>query len=284
MELSRYLLQLTLGVILSGLIAGLGYRKHALAASGVLGAMLIGTIIFGLGGWVWGMVLITFFVLSSGLSAYKKAVKQTLAEKFEKGARRDLGQTLANGGLSALIALAALLWRSPTLFAAYLGAMATVNADTWATELGVLSRRQPRLITNGKVVEPGTSGGVSWLGLGATLAGGLCIGLAALAFLALDVRLGGPGASDAGMTWKLLPITMGGGLAGSLADSWLGATVQVIYFSTRRHKETERAIDLDGSPNTYLRGWRWLNNDWVNFLSSAVGALMAAGLWQLFNA
>ena len=95
MELSRYFLRLALGVILSGLIAGLGYRKHALAASGVLGAMLIGTIIFGLGGWVWGMVLITFFVLSSGLSAYKKAVKQTLAEKFEKGARRDLGQTLA---------------------------------------------------------------------------------------------------------------------------------------------------------------------------------------------
>lgn len=286
--MSQLLPRLVLGVVLSGLIAYAGYRKQALSANGVAGAMLVGTMIFGLGGWVWGMVLITFFVLSSGLSAYKKTVKQGLAEKFEKGARRDLGQALANGGLGALIAVAAFLRRDPALFAAYLGAMATVNADTWATELGVLSRQPPRLITTGKPVEPGTSGGVSWLGLGATLAGGLCIGLAALAFLLLDAALGGAGlgASEGNFAAALglLPTAVLGGLAGSLSDSWLGATVQVIYCSPGRRKETERRIDPDGSPNAYLRGWRWLTNDWVNFLSSAVGAVVAAGTWRLLSA
>ena len=271
---------LLLGVALSGVIAFAGYRKQALSASGVAGAMLVGTLIFGLGGWVWGMVLITFFVLSSGLSYYKKTVKQGLAEKFEKGARRDLGQALANGGLGALIAIAAVLRREPALFAAYLGAMATVNADTWATELGVLSRQAPRLITTGKPVEPGTSGGVSWLGIGATLAGGLAIGAAAWAFQLLDHLFNGAGLPAAG-NYLLLPIAMLGGLAGSLSDSWLGATVQVIYYSHGRGKETERKIDPDGNPNAYLRGWRWLSNDWVNFLSSAIGALVAAGMWQL---
>jgi hypothetical protein len=35
----------------------------------------------------------------------------------------------------------------------------------------------------------------------------------------------------------------------------------------------------DGSPTEYLRGWEWMNNDVVNFLSSLVGALTALGLW-----
>jgi uncharacterized protein (TIGR00297 family) len=288
METSQYPLQLALGLVLSGIIAYAGYRKQALAASGAGGAILVGTVIFGLGGGIWGMVLFSFFVLSSGLSMYKKAVKQELAEKFEKGSRRDFWQALANGGLGALIAIAAALWQSPVLFAAYLGAMATVNADTWATELGVLSRRSPRLITNGKPVEPGTSGGISALGMGATLAGGLGIGLAALAFLLLDIHLGGTGLRGAENTLatllRLLPAATFGGLIGSLSDSWLGATVQVIYYSTRRQKETERVIDPDGMPNAYLRGWHWLNNDWVNFLSSAAGALGAAGIWRLLNA
>lgn len=284
----RFALQLVLGVGLSGLIAYLGYRKRALAASGVAGAMLVGTAIFTLGGWVWGLVLIVFFALSSGLSAYKKNLKLSLAEKFEKGARRDLGQTLANGGLGALIALATLLWRDSTLFAAYLGAMATVNADTWATELGVLSRHPPRLITNGNTVEPGTSGGVSWLGLVATVSGGLCIGLAALAFHLLDTRLGGTSPVGirvaSGAAWQLLPTATLGGLAGSLCDSWLGATIQAIYYSDGRRKETERAVDPDGSANRHLRGWRWLTNDWVNFLSSVAGAAVAAGVWQVLTA
>src|SRR3712207_7774167 len=56
-----------------------------------------------------------------------------------KGARRDLAQTLANGG----VATAAVLWgraqpASPWL-PALVGALATVNADTWATELGLRS-------------------------------------------------------------------------------------------------------------------------------------------------
>ena len=69
-----------------------------------------------------------------------------------------------------------------------------------------------------------------------------------------------------------------GGISGSLVDSLLGATVQAIYYTDRREKETEKPVDPDGTPNTLVRGWRWLNNDWVNFISSAVGALLAAGL------
>ncbi len=277
--------QLLLGFVISSLIGYAGYRKRALSITGVAGAMLVGTTIFGAGGWIWGMLLITFFVLSSALSAYKKAAKQQFTEKFAKGARRDLAQTLANGGFGTLLALAACFHPQPAMLAAFVGTMATVNADTWATELGVLSHRPPRLVTTGRVVEPGTSGGVSLLGTLSTLAGGLSIGLAAALFLLLDGILGGPGyvllgADTAQGTLVLLPVATLGGLVGSLCDSILGATLQTIYYSTRREKETERKVDPDGAPNEHLRGWKWLNNDWVNFLSSAVGAGVSVLVWK----
>ena len=44
--------------------------------------------------------------------------------------------------------------------------------DDCAAPVGVLSKRPPRLITSGKVVEYGTSGGISVLGTLATLGGG----------------------------------------------------------------------------------------------------------------
>ncbi len=72
-----------------------------------------------------------------------------------------------------------------------------------------------------------------------------------------------------------------GGLIGSLVDSLLGATVQVVYYCDRCEKETERHILTCGQPTRYLRGWPWLDNDGVNFLSSAAGAAIALGFAQL---
>ena len=89
------------GFVLSTLIAWGGYKKRSLSHGGVVGAIVVGTLIFGLGGWIWGLLLIAFFVSSSFLSRYKEAEKEVLAEKFAKGHQRDLGQALANGGLGA---------------------------------------------------------------------------------------------------------------------------------------------------------------------------------------
>ena len=274
-----YLDNLAVGLILSTLIGVLAYRRGALAPSGVAGAIIVGTLIFGLGGWVWGLTLITFFISSSTLSHYRDAEKKRLAEKFAKGHRRDLGQTLANGGAGALITLAYALWGEPALFAAFLGAMATVNADTWATELGVLSPSPPRLITNGRVVEAGTSGGVSWLGVVASAAGALSIGLAAFVFSLSDELLGG--GSDPWRYGWALAAALAGGLTGSLVDSLLGASVQVMYFCPTCAKETEKTSHGCGTATQYRRGWRWLDNDVVNFLSSLVGALAATGAFWL---
>jgi uncharacterized protein (TIGR00297 family) len=275
----EYLDNLLLGLVLSGVISALAYWRGSLAPSGVIGAMTLGTLIFGFGGWVWGLTLITFFVSSSALSHYKATAKAGLAEKFAKGHQRDLGQTLANGGAGALIAIAYAVWGEPVLLAAYLGAMATVNADTWATELGVLNPTPPRLITNGRVVEVGTSGGVSRLGTLATAAGALTIGLAALGFDLIGALLSG-GDDPWRYAWAA-PVALLGGLVGALVDSLLGASVQAMYFCPTCAKETEKQLHGCGTPTRHQRGWHWLNNDVVNFVSSLAGALMATGIYLL---
>lgn len=280
------LVRVLIGLVLSALVAVPGRLKGSLSDSGLAGAFLTGTAIYALGGPVWWGLLIVFFVASSALSHYRKIDKAEVARDFEKGGTRDMGQVLANGGLGSLLAVAYGLTGKPFLFAAFLGAMATVTADTWATELGVLSPSTPRLITTGRLVPRGTSGGVSAAGTVASAAGGLLIGFAALLLTAAAHVLGAPVAATAGLPWaRLAPAILlaatAGGLAGSLFDSLLGATIQVIYYSEARHKETERRIDPDGTPNRYLRGLRWMNNDWVNFLASAAGALVAAGVWHV---
>lgn len=264
---------------MSAAIGGLGYWRGALSASGVLGALIAGTVIFGLGGVVWGLVLVVFFVSSSALSHYRAAQKAVLAEKFEKGHRRDLWQTLANGGWGTLLALtAALVGREsgcyPLLALGYFGAIAAVNADTWATELGVLSPEMPRLITSGQPVSVGTSGAITRRGTLAALAGSgfiaLCtFGLIQAASLVTASRWH---LSD----WFLLPVVSVAGLIGAMLDSLLGATVQRIYFCERCQKETESRQHRCGQATVPLRGYRWLNNDGVNFLSSIAASLAAA--------
>jgi uncharacterized protein (TIGR00297 family) len=274
--------RLLLGMLLSAAIGGLGYWRRALNLSGVVGAILIGTLIFGLGGWIWGLLLITFFISSSWLSHYRRADKEQAAEKFAKGSQRDIGQVLANGGLGAILAIVFANNPDPLLFAAFVGVMATVNADTWATELGILSRVPPRLITTGEVVAPGTSGGVTRLGTWAAIGGALLIGAMATALTQAASLLGSLGWSLQAVSYPVLAVA--GGLAGSLFDSLLGATVQGIYYCDRCAKVTESPIHRCGQTTRLLRGWRWLNNDLVNFSASLLGGLVAALLaWALWR-
>ncbi|HLF01929.1 MAG TPA: DUF92 domain-containing protein [Anaerolineales bacterium] len=261
--------QLPVGFALAAVIGYLGYRRGALSKSGVVGAILTGGVIFGFGGLSGAALLLAFFISSSLLSRFKESQKEKLAEKFSKGSQRDLWQALANGGVAALCIGLYALTDQPAGWAAAAAALAAANADTWATELGVLSLSPPRLITNGRVVEVGTSGGVSLTGTAAAFAGSLLIALTALLAVLFDPNL----QSLISSLWFLIPLITLAGLLASLFDSLLGATAQAIYFCDSCRKETERyPAHRCGSPTRQIRGWRWLNNDWVNFLATAVGA------------
>jgi len=272
--------RLLLGLLLSGIIGGMAYWHKSLSPGGVAGAIAIGTLTFGLGGWAWGLLLVAFFVSSSLLSHFRADQKRHLAEKFSKGGRRDLAQTLANGGLGALLAVGYFLWPAPWLYAAFVGLIAAVNADTWATELGVFSPGQPRILTTWEPAPIGTSGAVSLRGTLASLAGGLFIGGCAWLFGLVGKWFGEPATFS---LWELMLVAGVGGLGGALFDSLLGATFQAIYYCDACDKETEQTLHRCGNVTRQIRGWRWLNNDLVNLISSIVGGILAVGIIHSFR-
>jgi len=256
-------MQLLLGFILAIIISYLAYRAHSLNKNGTLAATIVGAIVFGLGGWQWAILLLAFFITSSGLSRLFKKRKLGLDEKFSKGHERDAGQVFGNGGLAtAFVLVHALFPESMIGWVGFAASLAAVNADTWATELGVLNPTPPRMITDlRKRVEKGTSGGISLFGTFASLMGSALI--AVLAALMTD-------------DWSLLlPITLAG-LFGSLFDSLLGATVQAMYYCPTDKKATEKhPLHTCGTATVHIRGWKWLNNDWVNFACGAFGVAIA---------
>jgi uncharacterized protein (TIGR00297 family) len=222
-------------------------------------------------GWTWGLSLVLFFISSSLLSHFREPDKvQAAADKFSKGSQRDLGQVAANGGVATLIALGYGLTQSQplreSLQAGFIGALAAANADTWATELGVLSSRQPHLITTGRSVAPGTSGGITLLGSAAAALGAFFLGAGMWVMQGCRKSLA-----------PLLLIGLLSGLAGSFFDSLLGATVQAMYYCPVCDKETERRMHSCGTKTKPLRGISWINNDVVNFGATLFGAL--AAMW-----
>jgi len=259
---SEWWLRLILGLAGSGVISYSAFRLRSLSISGMLSAIIMGTCFVVFGEPVWFALLIVFFVSSSLWSKWRKSshAKQSAEQLYEKGGQRDAGQVWANGGIGLLLCLLYAFTSQQGLIFAYIGVMASVTADTWATEIGALSKRQPRSIITLRPVRAGTSGGVTGLGLMASTAGGLLIG--GTAYL-LDETL-------------VHAIWIGAftGLLGSLADSWIGAKWQAMYRCVVCGKETERTLHCK-QHTMPLRGIAWLNNDLVNILSSIIAGLIA---------
>jgi uncharacterized protein (TIGR00297 family) len=257
--------RLLAGIVLAALVSAAARRGRALSVSGAWAALAVGSLTFGIGGVPPAVLLLIFFISASLLSRLGSARKAAVAAAFDKGGERDAGQVLANGGLAAAAAVGYGWTAHPGWLVAVAGSLAAANADTWATELGVLARTWPRRILNGQRVEPGTSGAISGPGLLAALAGAGLVSLGAAAF-ASDVRLGVAAAV--------------GGFAGAMVDSFLGATIQAIYWCPICQKETERhPLHTCGTTTTRLRGWPWLRNDGVNFAATLTGAAAAMLLY-----
>jgi uncharacterized protein (TIGR00297 family) len=232
---------------------------RALTASGAVSAAIVGTLAIA-AGWSWGLLLLLFFVSASALSKLGQRKKADVAGPvIQQGGERNARQVLANGGLYALSAVGYLVFPSPLWYAAGIGALAASAADTWATEIGTLFGGQPISITAGRAVPPGTSGGVTFVGTMAAVAGA--------AFIA------------AGATLANWPVPFAaaalGGIAGAQADSLLGATIQARRWCEVCAKSTERLVHSCGAPTRHAGGIAGFDNDVVNLLCSCAGALVA---------
>lgn len=257
------------------LIAGAAYWKKSLSGSGVIAAVLLGMTMFALGSSAWFGTLIAFFLSSSLLSKLKHKRKAAAESGYAKSGRRDAGQVAANGGLGLLLCIGHVIWPSSLWWYLYVGVMATVNADTWATEIGGMSKAIPRSIVSGKQVPAGTSGGITGLGLLASLVGGAFIGAVGGSLLQL-----GNAQEVSSSVMGIVLLGAIAGLGGSLIDSWLGATLQVMFHCKVCGRTVEKPEHC-GEKALQFRGLRGMSNDLVNAGSSLIGGLMCLllSLW-----
>ena len=249
------------GFILASAIAFGGHRARSLSMGGAITAVAVGTAA-AIAGWTWAALLIVFFVTSSALSRFRRAAREArIAGIVEKGDERDTWQVLANGGVFAVAALFAASGRVPGWDWAIVafGALAAATSDTWATEIGTLAARPPRSIVSLKVLPPGTSGGITFPGLAASVVGA---GFIALVSSSLGA-IGNPAAIVAG------------GVAGSLADSIVGATVQERRWCDRCFQSTERRVHSCGEQTRIVGGVPGARNDFVNVVCTMVGGIVA---------
>lgn len=247
-----------LAVMAAAAVSAMALRLGALDRGGAVAATLVGSSVLVFAGLAAAMILVAFFVSASALSALPGRAAR---------ARRGARQVLANGSVAAIAA--ALHPLHPLARIALLGAVAAATADTWGTEVGVRSGRQPRSILSLRPRPVGASGAVSVPGTLASV-----VGAAAVAALGALLVLG-----DA----RFAVAVAAGGIIGALADSLLGASVQARYVcpacgavpEVPRHAGCpENAQRVGGAPG--------LDNDLVNLLATAVGAAAAVALSALF--
>ncbi len=250
-------MQAGLSAAFAAIVASLAYRARALSGTGAAAASVVGAIVFGSGGWTAAAVLFAFFLPSTLLSRVGAPRKCALAGG-ERETPRSGWQVLANGGVAALCALAATRGGAP-FAAGFAGAFAAASADTWGTEVGTLSGRPPFSILTLRSVRAGLSGGVTPLGIAATLAGALCVA-------------GTAAAAGVAPLWSVAA----GGVAGATLDSVLGASLQALRWCPACACECETQRHRCGSATELRRGAAWLENNAVNFAATLCGAVVAS--------
>jgi uncharacterized protein (TIGR00297 family) len=259
--------QILIGMLLSLAVAVISWRIHFLSASGAAGAFILGVVIFGLGGWLWAVPIITFYVTSSIISKLGKTRKEQFDLVFEKGSIRDIGQVLANGGIAGAVVIVSHFYPNEMAFPFYIGAVAAAAGDTWATEIGVFFQRTARNIANFRKVATGTSGGVSWPGVIGAASGSAVVAVSVL----LADRT-----SSADNSLTLFSGIVLAGIIGSLMDSFWGATVQSQYHCRVCGKVTEKQMHCENKSNL-VRGFEFFSNDLVNFMGGLAGGLVMVG-------
>lgn len=269
--------QVLLGAVLAGVIASAAGALRLLSYSGALAAFVVGLVVFGLGGLTHAAVLVAFFVSCSILSRIGRARKAPAAALYEKGARRDAWQVLANGGVPAVLALLCAVSPQPReMTLLFLAAVAAATADTWATEIGGMWRGRPRLLSTMRPVDPGTSGAVSWVGLLAAGAGSAFVVLIGRVFWARHstALLWPPDSAEMiAMAWA--------GFCAAFADSILGASVQAQYLCPKCGRTVESPIHC-GRVSRRVRGLAWVNNDVVNLACSLLAVFFGWVLLRYF--
>jgi uncharacterized membrane protein/dolichol kinase len=277
--LGPMLIQLFLLLALGAAFTWYVVKTHKMTLGAAIGAVTLAVIVLlKSGGWLALLPLLYFFF--SSILLERLLPSQSPSDAKDRKAR-DLMQVIANGGVFGLVYLllpdiapmiigevqtdkvAMDLYESQQpavvlsrfLVGMGLVSLAVSTADTWASTIGRFARSTAFDPFRWQKVPAGLSGGMTWIGTLAGLAGS--INIAAFLFLLLP-------------DWKLLIphliMIAVAGFGGMLLDSLLGSWFQRQYYANDRWYDHPPA----GSTVTQTRGISWMSNDLVNLLANLI--------------
>jgi uncharacterized protein (TIGR00297 family) len=253
-----------LGIALFILI--LAYYLHSITFWALQTAALLGVFLFIFGGWISFAALVLFFLLGSTVSRIGKNKKSDAIALHERRGARSIVQVVANGLPPLIFAAFYYFTEIKSCLLAVIVCFAATTADTFSSEIGMLSKKVPFSILTLKPIQRGISGGFTLLGLFAGILGALIVSVLAIPIFGI----------------KGMGVIIVAGLVSSVVDSVLGAAFQAKYqvlSENGEHLLTERK-SLDGNnPLKLARGIRWVNNDMVNFVSVLICGLLLAVIW-----
>ena len=230
--------RLAAALALNALVAAGGYFAGTVTIAGAVIGAIIGIAIYVCAGWQGWILLLVTFAAATAASRMGLARKIVLGIAEERGGRRGPGNAIANTGAAAIAALLVIAGSSEELARlAFVTALVAGGSDTIASEIGKAFGRHTLSITSLRQVPPGTSGAMSLEGTAAGIAGALALGA-----IGVWLRV---------VPGDMLLTVVAAATAGSLIESWLGATLE--------------------APGI-------LNNDMLNFLNTGSAALIAVAL------
>lgn len=239
-----------IGFGLSLLVACVAYYKKSLTLSGFIAATIVGTLIFVFGTYVVWSLLIFFFVSSSTLS------KLHPSEDEENG--RNYLQVLSNSVVSLVFITLYYIFKDVVFMIVSVVAIAASTSDTWASEIGALSKSKPFSILTFKQMEKGLSGAVSIIGIIASLMGATAISL----LFGTLYFLNNPWDMFIFLEYTLIIIIAG--FLGSILDSYLGVLLQAKYQDIKTGKIREFIANTENY--ILISGKKIITNNAVNFI------------------
>ena len=239
-------------------------RRRILTLGGAMLAGVIALCVVVAQGWL--LLLPLFFFLISGVLLGRLNTQARSDAKH--GRPRDAMQVFCSGGLYAMLAWAngpyAHVWMAISL--------CTATCDTWASELGMWSRRSTFNIVTWKRVESGLSGGISWPGTFGGLVGAILMCLFVQGVFLIRNGDGNmpDGSTSLSVVMTVALVSAAFAMGGMLLDSVLGALVQVKY---------DDGEGLRDAGTRHVSGLRWMTNDVVNLASNVI--TVAVAMWVM---
>lgn len=229
-----------LSVLLPSIFALFALYKNKLTIPAIILAWVFGFLICYLGGKLAFVALATTFILT------------ILSDKLKKNnsdKKRNIYQIICNVFIPTLCIILYYIFDNNRFYVMFYCTIGSSLADTLASSIGLFSKKTPLNPLTFHKMKKGESGAVSVLGLIASAAGGLIIGLIYYFKYSIVINL-------------IIIILMS--TLGSYIDSLIGSCLQARYKCPKCHEIVEVSVHCKTKTRLYS-GLTWINNNVVNF-------------------